>query len=293
MKQIKHLTLLLSLICLVLFIAGCGKKQPNEAPQELTVGILSDTFIWKQLVQDAQEKNISISLKKYPNSNGLNKALAAKEIDIAGSQTISAFDQSVKEKNLNNLVAVASSYWAPMGLYSEKYTKITQLKSGDTIALPKDPTDLGRALVMLNEAKLIKLSKEFDGIGSLDKITSNTKKLTFDLIDVDTIKTPLKNYEAVILPNESALKYHLDIYKDALTIEVVVPKPYVSILATRTDNQTDKTVRQFIAISQSKKMIDYVSTHAKNGEQIVKIPIEGLLNYHDSYTEKLEQPSGL
>ncbi|SPN72817.1 protein of unknown function [Brochothrix thermosphacta] len=56
MKQIKHLTLLLSLICLVLFIAGCGKKQPNEAPQELTVGILSDTFIWKQLVQDAQEK---------------------------------------------------------------------------------------------------------------------------------------------------------------------------------------------------------------------------------------------
>lgn len=36
-------------------------------------------------------------------------------------------------------------------------------------------------------------------------------------------------------------------------------------------------------------MIDYVSTHAKNGEQIVKIPIEGLLNYHDSYTEKLEQ----
>ena len=175
MKQIKHLTLLLSLICLVLFIAGCGKKQPNEAPQELTVGILSDTFIWKQLVQDAQEKNISISLKKYPNSNALNKALAAKEIDIAGSQTISAFDQSVKENNLNNLVAVASSYWAPMGLYSEKYTKITQLKSGDTIALPKDPTDLGRALVMLNEAKLIKLSKEFDGIGSLDKITSNTK----------------------------------------------------------------------------------------------------------------------
>ncbi|WP_408868913.1 MetQ/NlpA family ABC transporter substrate-binding protein [Brochothrix campestris] len=278
------------LLLMTLVLAGCGSQQKTVS--SIKVGILADNIIWQQIKDASSDNSLKITYLTYATNDELNQALAAKEIDVAGSQTISAFDNSKQKLKLDSLVSIGSLYWAPLGLYSSKYKQLTDLHNGDTIALPADPAELGRALVLLNEAKVITLNANFNGKGDLNKIVKNPMKLKFHLLTTaDEVR--LDDYEAVALTNEAARKQKLTINDKALTIEVVVPKAYVTILATRTDNQTDQVVRDFLKLSQSKQVITAVTKQAENGEQIVKMPLESLDGYETSYTEKVSQKSGM
>lgn len=287
----KKIALPLTLLLLMMFLlSGCSS--PKKTVSSIEIGILDDNIIWQQIKAASNDTSLKINYRRYATNDELNQALAKKEIDVAGSQTISAFDASKQQLKLDSLVPIGSLYWAPLGLYSSKYQELADLKSGDTIALPDNPAELGRALVLLNEAKVITLSDNFDGKGDLTHIIKNPLKLKFHLL-TSTEKVALSDYAAVALTNEDARTQKLAINEDALTIEVVVPKAYVTILVTRKDNQTNQVVRDFLKLSQSKKVVTAVTKQAKNGEQIVKMPLESLNGYETSYTEKLSQKSGM
>ena len=61
------------------------------------------------------------------------------------------------------LVAVGNTFVFPMAGYSKKIKTVAQIKEGATVAIPNDPTNLGRALLLLQKEKLITL-KEGKGL---------------------------------------------------------------------------------------------------------------------------------
>lgn len=104
-----------------------------------------------------------------------------------------------------DLAPIATTVIAPMGLYSEKYDSPEEIPEGATIALPKEATNMGRGLLLLQEAGLIELVEDFDGNGSIDKIAENPKSLTFETLVAAQTPRVLPDVAASIINNGIAV----------------------------------------------------------------------------------------
>jgi D-methionine transport system substrate-binding protein len=121
-----------------------------------------------------------------------------------------------------------------MGLYSDKYKSISDLKEESEIAIPNDPTNGARALRVLEQAGLIKL-KSGDLISKLD-ITENPKKFKITEIDAPQLPRVLKDLDAAVINSNFAIEAKLNPSKDSLAIESK-DSPYANVLAVRKDDK--------------------------------------------------------
>src|SRR5690554_960926 len=171
----KTLTILL-LTLLALALAACGNNTEGaDGNRTITLGISgSDTTIWDYIGDKAEKEGIELEIITFSDYVAPNIALAEGELDLNAFQTISYFDEFVEEHNLD-IVPIGSTVIAPMGLYSEKYESIDDLPDGAQIAVPNEATNMGRALLLLQEAGLITLSEDAGLTGTADHIIDNPK----------------------------------------------------------------------------------------------------------------------
>ena len=129
--------------------------------------------------EKAAKEGIEIELIEFADYTLPNNALAQGDIDLNAFQHISFLSQYVKESG-NDLVPIGSTMFAPLGVYSEKIKDIREIKKGDKIAIPDDPSNQARALRLLESADLITLSDSFGLFGDPSGIVENP--LNFDII---------------------------------------------------------------------------------------------------------------
>jgi D-methionine transport system substrate-binding protein len=116
-----------------------------------------------------------------------NEALSKGDIDVNAFQHKPYLDQQIKDRGYK-LVPVGNTFVYPIAGYSKKIKSINDLKDGDQIALPNDPTNLGRSLLLLQKVGLIKLK---DGVGLLPTVldvTENPKNLK--LVELEAPQLP-------------------------------------------------------------------------------------------------------
>ena len=116
-----------------------------------------------------------------------NQAVSDGDLDMNSFQHQPYLDNQVRDRGFD-LVSVGKNFVEPMGIYSQKIKNLDQLKTGDAVAIPNDPTNGGRALLLLQKYKLIKLA---DGAGlsatPID-IVDNPKKLK--IVELDAAQLP-------------------------------------------------------------------------------------------------------
>ncbi len=114
-------------------------------------------------------------------------------------------------------MALGTTYLEPMGIYSAKYKKLSQLPKGATIALANNAANEARGLLLLADAGLIKLKKNFNvASGSVNDVAANPKQFKFKLIDDTTGPRVIKSVDAVLIGNTIALSGGLNVLKDSL-----------------------------------------------------------------------------
>ena len=116
-----------------------------------------------------------------------NEALSKGDIDLNAFQHKPYLDQQIKDRGYK-LVPVGSTFVYPIAGYSKKIKSLDELKDGSQIALPNDPTNLGRSLLLLQKVGLIKLK---DGVGLLPTVldvTENSKNLK--LVELEAPQLP-------------------------------------------------------------------------------------------------------
>lgn len=162
MKTIIRLALILSI---TLVLAACGGKDSEK----VKVGISgTDTSTWDFIAEKAKEEGIEIEVISFNDYVQPNIALAEGEIDINAFQTVAYFDEFIKERDLD-LVPIGTTVLAPMGIYSNKIESLDELEEGDTVALPNDVSNQGRALMLLEQAGILKLVDNYNGLDSIEE----------------------------------------------------------------------------------------------------------------------------
>ena len=217
--------------------------------------------------EDLKAKGIDLQVVEFTDYVTPNDAVEAGDIDANYFQHIPYLESFNKEKGYH-LVNAAGIHVEPFALYSKKIKKIDDLKKKATIAIPNDPTNEGRALLLLQEAGLITL-KEGSGITAtpLD-IKKNPKKLKFKEIEAASLPRVLGDVDAAVINGNYAIPAGLSAKKDGLFVEGS-SSPYVNVIAVKAGNENKEEIKALIEAVKSEKVRNYISERYPNGEVVV------------------------
>ena len=271
--------LLLSIIIITLAIIGAGCAEKTSEGKETTTVKLgvsgTDTRIWDFVAKKAEKEGINIEIVSFSDYVAPNTALAEGEIDVNAFQTVAYFDVFIKEHKLD-LVPIATTVLAPMGIYSEKYKDVKDIPDGAKIALPNDASNQGRALLLLQEAGLIELPKDFDPNGDLNQIKENPKNIEF--VPVVPAQTPraLPDVAASVINNGIAGDAGLSPLKDAIFVESETATPYLNIIAVQSKDKDNKTYKRIAELYQSEDTAEFIEKEYKGNMIPTFVPLSNI-----------------
>ncbi len=217
--------------------------------------------------EDLKAKGIDLQVVEFTDYVTPNDAVESGDIDANYFQHIPYLESFNKEKNYH-LVNAAGIHVEPFAFYSNKIKKLADLKKKATIAIPNDPTNEGRALLLLQEAGLITL-KEGAGITAtpLD-IKKNPKKLKFKEIEAASLPRVLGDVDGAVINGNYAIPAGLSAKKDGLFVEGS-SSPYVNVIAVKAGNENKEEIKALIEAIKSEKVKKYISERYPNGEVVV------------------------
>ena len=276
MKKITA-TVLLALLALIL--AACGDDSSAEGTTKVTLGISgSDTTIWDYIAEKAEKEGIDLEIQTFSDYVAPNLALAEGELDLNAFQTISYFDEFVAEHNID-IVPIGSTVIAPMGLYSDKYEAIEELPEGSQIAVPNEATNMGRALLLLDEAGLITLSEDAGLTGTAEDITENPKNI--EIVPMVSGHTPraMPDVAASIINNGVAVDAGLNPTEDPIARESDTAKPYINLIAANAEDAENEAYLKIVELYQQEDTTEFIIEHTKGAQIPTKVTVEDLVDY--------------
>jgi D-methionine transport system substrate-binding protein len=179
----------------------------------------------------AAKKGLTIQLVEFSDYVVPNAALDAGEIQANSFQHQPYLDNQVRDRKYK-IVSVAQTYTVPLGVYSKKHKSWADIPNGATVAIPNDPTNGGRALLLLAAKGGLKLKPNVGIKPTVLDIVDNPKKLK--IIEIDAAQTPrsLDDVAAAAINTNYATPAGLNPMKDAILIEDG-NSPYVNVIAVR------------------------------------------------------------
>lgn len=249
------------LVLLMVVIAGCGNNQAKEnqpeqgkentsAKTEVTLKVATlippMTEILDVVKPLLKEEGINLEVVVLSDNVQPNDALANKEVDANFFQHVPYMKQYNENKN-TELVPIQPIYNAIYGAYSKRYKSMEELPDGATIAIANDPTNIGRSLVMLDKAGIIKI-KEGVGIQATQgDIIENKKKFKFEEVDLLMLARMLDDADLVLMTPAYASPLGLTPKKDALLTETD-DSEFVITLVARADNQDSEIIQKLAKV---------------------------------------------
>ncbi|MHA6533303.1 MetQ/NlpA family ABC transporter substrate-binding protein [Paenibacillus sp. BAC0078] len=267
----KKVLLTLFSLTLVLVLAACGNNntknaansaatnapaadasaepttEPSAEPVTLVVGASPKPHaeILKAIAPLLEKQGIKLEIKEFTDYILPNTQLAEKSLDANFFQHKPYLDDQ-NQKNGTDLVSVAAVHVEPFGAYSKKIKSIDELADGAKVAIPNDPTNGGRALILLAKNGLIKLKDDTNITSTTADITENKKNLKIIELEAAMLPRQLDEVDLALINTNYALEAGLVPTKDALFIEGG-DSPYANLLVARPDNKDSDAIKKLAA----------------------------------------------
>ena len=219
--------------------------------------------------EDLANDGINLQVIEFTDYVTPNDAVEAGDIDANYFQHIPYLESFNREKGYH-LVNAAGIHVEPFALYSKKANvkSIKDLKKKAVIAIPNDPTNEGRALLLLQEAGLITLKANAGTEATPLDIAKNPLKLKFREIEAASLPRTLNDVDAAVINGNYAIPAGLSAAKDGLFVEGS-SSPYVNVVAVKAGNEKKLEIQALIKALKTQKVKDFISKKYPNGEVVV------------------------
>ncbi|MBR5645698.1 MAG: MetQ/NlpA family ABC transporter substrate-binding protein [Treponema sp.] len=261
----KIISVLTTIVLAAGLLASCSKKKDSNV---IKVGATPQPHaeMLNLIKDDLAAKGFKLEVIEFTDYVTPNEALENKEIDANFFQHLPYMDSFNKERGFH-LVSAAGIHIEPIALYSKKITSINELKDGATIAIPNDPTNEGRALLLLQSAGLIKLNDKAGLEATPIDITENKKNLKFSEIEAASLPRVLPDVDAAVINGNYAIPAGLSATKDGLIVEGS-DSPYVNIISVKEGNENDPAIKALSDALRSDKVRSWIKSSFPNGEVV-------------------------
>ncbi|MEU1895148.1 MetQ/NlpA family ABC transporter substrate-binding protein [Streptomyces pristinaespiralis] len=204
----------------------------------------------------AKKEGLTLEVKEFTDYVLPNTATQQGQVDANFFQHKPYLDDFNK-KNKTTIVPVVDVHLEPLGLYSKNAKDLGDIKAGQTIAVPNDTTNEGRALALLADNGLITLK---DGAGTDAKLSdiADAKGLKFKELEAATLPRALNDVDAAVINGNYAIEADLKPAKDSLALEKADGNPYANFLAVKEGNEDDARVQKLARLLNSPEVKKYI-----------------------------------
>ena len=255
MKLNKIIAFILTTALLALALTACGSQgntskddqsaangQNTESTEPVTVklGVVGSIYedLWTPAKEALKDEGIDLEFVQFSDYVTPNNALANGDIDLNAFQH-RIYLQSEIDSYGYEIQNIGNTFIIPLNLYSQKVSSVDELKDGDTVAIPDDLTNGGRALKVLEAAGLIELNPDAAFNPTLDDIVKYNVGIKIEELKANVIPSALADVTAAVVNGNYALDFGLKtdeaIYKDT----VLDVEEYWNLIAARTADLED------------------------------------------------------
>ncbi|MBK5073246.1 MetQ/NlpA family lipoprotein [Budviciaceae bacterium CWB-B4] len=249
-----------------LALAGCGQEEKN--PNHIKVGVIvgAELKVAEVAKQVAKDKyGLEVELVSFNDYVLPNEALSKGDIDLNAFQHKPYLDQQMKERGYK-LAVVGNTFVYPIAAYSKKIKSIDEIQDGAQIAVPNDPTNLGRSLLLLQKQGLIKLKEGVGLMPTVLDVVENPKHLKIIELEAPQLPRSLDDNQVTLAIINTAYSSQIGLTptKDGIFVEDK-DSPYVNIIVSREDNKDSENVKKFVQAFQSDEVFNAADKEFKGG----------------------------
>jgi D-methionine transport system substrate-binding protein len=200
--------------------------------------------IMEKVKEVAAQKGLNIEILEFSDYVVPNQALADGDLNANSFQHQPYLDNQIADRGFD-LVSVGKTITTPMGVYSKKVKSLGELADGATVAIPNDPTNGGRALLVLVKEGLIKVNPAVGLKAGPADVTENPKNIQFSELDAAQLPRSLDDVGAAVINTNYALEAGLHPKTDAIAIEGG-ESPYANLIVVRSADKDAPWVKTLV-----------------------------------------------
>lgn len=265
MKIKRFILAALAIITAMALFTGCGSnsdsnKSANAEKNEITVGTTpgSSEEIMEFVKEEAAKQGLKVNVKVFSDYITPDQSLANGDIDLNTYQH-QPFLDAFNAKNGTDLVSIGKTYLAPLALYSHKYKSAKDVPVGAKIGIPNDPSNGGRALLLLQQQGWIKLDPNKSATKvTVQDIVENPHNIQIIELEAAQLPRSLDDTAASVVNGGYAISAGLSSKRDGIVVEDNT-SPYVNIVAARAKDKDNPTYQKFMTIYKSQAVKDFIN----------------------------------
>lgn len=227
-------------------------------PNTITVGVTVGPHaqILEEVKKVAAKEGLNIKIIEFSDYVQPNAALAAGDLDANSYQHKPFLDVQIHDRGYK-FTPVANTITLPMAIYSKKIKSLNDIPQGATIGIPNDPTNGGRALLILQEKGVFTLRKDAGLSATALDIVNNPKKVKIVALDAAQLPRSIDDFTLAVINTNFATSAGLSFEKDTIGVESA-KGPYVNVIAVRTADKDKPWVAQLVKAYHSQDVKDFI-----------------------------------
>ncbi|MGF6415819.1 MetQ/NlpA family ABC transporter substrate-binding protein [Paraburkholderia sp. MM5482-R1] len=232
----------------VLVTCGIVSAQPAlAAGQTVRVGIMSgeDEDVWRAVAANAARQGVTVKITTFSDYTQPNEALAEHDLDANSFQHKPYLDAQIAARHYR-IVPVGYTYLQPIGLYSRKVKSVAALPQDAAIGVPNDPSNEGRALLLLQANGLIKLRPDVGLLPTARDIAENPKHVQIKELDAGIVGRAIGDLDAAVVNTDWAIKAGIKIPQERIAQEKVPGNPYRNFIAVNAKDANAAWVKTIV-----------------------------------------------
>lgn len=230
--------------------------------ETIKVGVTAGPFaeVLDAAKANAERQGLTIQSVEFSDFIGPNAALAAGDLD-ANSFQHRPFLQAQIDARGYDLVPVGKTILVPIAFYSKRYRTVEEIPAGSTIALPNDPSNEARTLLLLETTGLIKLRPDAGFKATVLDIVENPKNIKFIELEAAQLARSLDDVEAAAVNTNYALQAGLDPLKSL--VREGPQSRYICEVVVRRQDVDKPWVKKLVAAFQSPDVKEFIDKRFK------------------------------
>jgi len=238
-----------------------GAQSALAAGQTVRVGIMSgeDEDVWRAVAANAAKQGITVKITTFSDYTQPNEALAQHDLDANSFQHKPYLDAQIAARHYE-IVPVGYTYVQPIGLYSRKVKSVAALPSNATIGVPNDPSNEGRALLLLQANGVIKLRPDVGLLPTARDIADNPKHVQIKELDAGIVGRAIGDLDAAVVNTDWAIKAGIKIPQERIAQEKVPGNPYRNFIAVNAKDANAPWVKTIVASYQQANVASAILT---------------------------------
>ncbi|WP_369987114.1 MetQ/NlpA family ABC transporter substrate-binding protein [Pseudomonas xanthosomatis] len=244
-------------IALSLALLAASISAAHAETLKIAVVPVPHAEILEFLKPELSKQGVELEVKVFTDYIQPDRQVDEGRLDANYFQSKPYYEAYKKDRPSSDQVPVVAVHIEPFGAYSSKVKSVAELKNGATVAIPNDPTNSGRALLLIAKQGLITLKDPSNIMATAADITSNPKHLKFKELEAAMLPRVLGQVDMALINANYALEAKLVPHKDALFIESS-ESPYANYLYVRRDKANDPAVQKLGSLLNSPQVKQFI-----------------------------------